>query len=70
LLLLRLRLRLHYFAAGVDRGGASVALPPPRHPWASLGDPKTKKVSNVTVWLRGRAVLDAVIDDLFSVCAA
>jgi len=26
----------------------------------------TKKVTNVTVWLRGRAILDAVIDDLLS----
>jgi hypothetical protein len=33
---------------------------------AQLTNDTTKVVSNVTVWLRGRAILDAVIDDLLA----
>ena len=34
---------------------------------AQVTNASTKVVSNVTVWLRGRAILDAVIDDLLAV---
>ena len=34
---------------------------------AQFTNKTTKKVSNVTVWMRGRAILDAVIEDLLTV---